>query len=100
MQIEASLNNIIKNDNKNVIVDLQKQLQAEKEARAEDKFLYILIITILFNVTFFVATQNWTAPVILGVFELLFLLLIAKKLGIQEIIIMLDRIINKIIDKT
>jgi len=101
--VKTNLENITQNIDKNhkkTISNLQDELLSQKEARNEDRFIFTLIIVVLLNVIFFMPLSTWSAPIIISFFEFFLLILYAKKMGMQEIYTLLDRILNKIIDRS
>ncbi|MBS3849714.1 hypothetical protein KD146_13500 [Devosia sp. BSSL-BM10] len=70
-------------------------LQASKEALEnkllEERFVWVLVITILFNVLFLVNAQNWTAPIVIGVLQLVGLFVLAQKCRVDPIMPLLDK---------
>lgn len=64
---------------------LQEELARERDARREDRFVYLTLLTLLLDVTFFTVMPNFAGPVALLVLELLILIPLANRLGMQEI---------------
>jgi hypothetical protein len=78
---------------------LQEELAAERDARREDRFIFIVALVILFNVVFFTVMPNFGGPLALLGLELLILIPLAKRMGMQEIAAMLDRVIHRMAGK-
>lgn len=78
------------------VAELQKLLDAEKDARREERFLFIFIIVIMINFVLFNASENWGAPVALMILELLFLAFLAKRMGMEEVATLLDGVIGRV----
>lgn len=76
------------------IDQLEKQLEAERDCRREDRFLALLIITILLDIWMLDKVQNLMVPVIVFVLELMFFIAVAKRLGVQQIAGILDSVLS------
>ena len=77
------------------IQELQDDLAAEKDARREERFLFIVVSVILLNVVFFTVIPTLTGPLGLVVLELLVLVPLARRMGMDEVV----RIINSVITR-
>ena len=75
---------------------LQSQLDGERDARLEERFIYIVVLVILLDVVFFSIMQNFGGPIALLILELLILIPIARRMGMEEIATMLDGVLNKV----
>ena len=75
---------------------LQEQLAKEKDARKEDWFISIVIVLVFFNVLMFTVVTSIFGPVVLLVLQLLILIPLARKLGLQEISQLLDRLLSRV----
>jgi len=79
-----------------VVAQLQKSLESEKASRQEERFIWIMVSVILVDVLWFRNAQNVTVPVVILILELVVLLVLAKRMGIQELVLIFERIINRI----
>ena len=75
---------------------LQKKLESEKGARSEERFVWIMVTVILVDVLWFRNAQNPTIPIVVLVLELVLLLVLAKRMGVPELMLIFERIINRI----
>ncbi len=82
------------------IETLQEQLAYEKDARREERFVGIVILFILLDVVFFSVIPSATGPLALLVLQLLILIPLAARLGMQEIAKMLDRVLSRMVGRT
>lgn len=79
------------------IEELEKSLEREKDQRKEERFLWCLISVILLNVFVFTSMEGSVlGPLVIGVFEAVALLLLARKLGLEEVTEMVEGLIAKI----
>lgn len=81
------------------IEELQKQLTAEKDARREERFIFIVIAILLLDVVFFSVMPTFGGPLALLVLELLILVPLARRMGMEEIAQMLDRLVSRVAGK-
>ncbi len=77
------------------ISELQKQLAYEKDARLEERFTFIALIILLFDVVFFSVMPTFGGPLAVLILELLILIPLARRMGMDEI----ARIISRVIDR-
>ncbi|MEP0234158.1 MAG: hypothetical protein ABJ360_12525 [Roseobacter sp.] len=82
------------------IDELQSQLAYEKDARQEDRFVGIVCLVLLLDVVFFSVMPTFGGPLALLVLELLVLIPLAKRMGMQEIAQILSRVLHRMAGKT
>lgn len=75
---------------------LEDDLEKERDGRKEERFIWILVTTILLNVCFFMSMQSFTGPLIIGLLQLVGFVLVAKKLGMEEVVQLFDRMLSTI----
>ena len=73
----------------------QRELVAEKDARREERFIWFAVVVVLFDALVFAQMDNWTGPVIIGLIELLILLAVGRKWGMDLIWTLTEMIIGK-----
>lgn len=81
------------------IEELQEQLANERDARKEDRFVGLVCLVILFNVVFFSVMPSFGGPLALLVLELLILIPLARRMGMEEIAQILNGVINRLAGK-
>jgi hypothetical protein len=64
------------------ISELQEQLAQEKDARMEDRFVFIVAVVILLDVVFFTVMPSFGGPLALLILQLLVLIPLAKRMGV------------------
>ncbi|MBO6827170.1 MAG: hypothetical protein JJ879_13270 [Sneathiella sp.] len=79
-----------------LIEELQEQLTSERDARREDRFFFIVITVILFDIVFFTVIPNSAGPIALFLVQIIVLIPIAKKMGVEEIAIMLNSVLERV----
>jgi len=77
------------------IEQLEEELQRVKDERSEDRFMFVVVIIVLLDVVFFSVSPNFSGPVALLILELLILIPLAKRLGMEEISEMINAIIHR-----
>ncbi len=75
---------------------LQKKLDYERDARREERFIYIVVLVILLDIVFFSIMPSFGGPIALLILELLILIPLAKRMGMEEIATILDNVLNRV----
>jgi hypothetical protein len=65
--------------------ELANELERERDARKEERFLLVMIVVVIADAYMFSQMENWTGPLVIGVIELVAIAVIARKWGIQEV---------------
>jgi len=81
------------------IEELQKDLDEERDARREDRFVFVVVSVILLDVVFFSVMSNFGGPLALVILQLLILIPLAKRMGMEEIAQIMSRVIGRIASK-
>lgn len=76
---------------------LERALQRQIDGRREERFFWIFTLVIFGDVNAFSVIQNWAGGIAIFLLELVFLLGLAKFLGVEHIIVPLERVLNKYI---
>lgn len=74
------------------VAALQERLVALDNKLYEERFLWVLAIVVMFDVLFLMNAQNWTAPVVVGVLQLIGLAVFADKCRVNPIMPLLDKL--------
>lgn len=77
------------------IDELQEQLAYERDARKEDRFVFIVAVVLLLDVVFFTVMPSFGGPLALLILELLVLIPLAKQMGMEEIVQILSRVLHR-----
>lgn len=72
---------------------LEQLLSEEKYSRNQERFLGILVVLIWFNIVFLTPMQSWGGPISILILELIALVLLARRMGLQEASQIIDRIL-------
>ena len=81
------------------ISELQEQLERVRDSRREDLFVFIVLIVLLLDVVFFTVMPTFGGPLALLLLELLILIPLAKRMGMEEIAQILSRVLHRVADK-
>jgi hypothetical protein len=73
---------------------LQEELTRERDGRREDRFLFIAISTVLLDISFF-TVLNAGAAVAIVILELLILFVVARRMGMEEVVEMLSSLLRR-----
>lgn len=74
------------------VAALQERLVALDNKLYEERFLWVLALVVMFDVLFLMNAQNWTAPVVVGVLQLIGLAVFADKCRVNPIMPLLDKL--------
>lgn len=78
------------------IQELQEELTAERDARREDRFFFVLVCVILLDIVFFTVSPTFGGPLALLVLQLLVLIPLARRMGMEEVATILNGVITRI----
>jgi len=78
---------------------LTRKLENEIDRRKEDRFFFILVGMIIFDVIVFMDMPSTGGPISILVLELIALILLARHYGIEEVKQLLDRLLGNFVSK-
>jgi hypothetical protein len=78
------------------INQLQEQLAYERDARREDRFIFIITVVLLLDVVFFSVMDSFGGPLALLVIELMILIPLAKRMGMEELAVIFYNVLGRI----
>jgi hypothetical protein len=81
------------------IKELQEQLRRERDGRSEERFVGIVGLVLLLDVVFFTVMPTFGGPLALLVLELLILIPLAKRMGMQEVAQILSGVLDRMAGK-
>ncbi len=76
------------------IAELQEALTNERDARREERFIFVILFILLFDVVFFTVMPSFGGPIAILVLQLLILIPLARRMGMEEIAQSVDRVLN------
>lgn len=80
------------------ILRLQNELEGERDARREDRFVFIVVLVLLLDVVFFSVMDSFGGPIALLTLELIVLIPLARRMGMDEIATIFDRVLSRLTD--
>jgi len=78
------------------INQLQNRLSYEQDARREERFVFIITVVLLLDVVFFSVMDTFGGPIALLVLELMILIPLAKRMGMEELATIFYSVLNRI----
>ncbi len=81
------------------IEELQEHLEKERDGRNEDRFVFIVCLILLLDVVFFTVMPTFGGPLALLILEMLVLLPLAKRMGMEEIVQIMSSVLNRLAGK-
>lgn len=75
---------------------LSEKLEDAEDGRKEERFLWIVVVVILVDVLWFKDSSNPTIPIVVLVLQLIILLVLARRMGIDGIVQLIDRILHTV----
>lgn len=72
---------------------LQGELQRQLDERKEERLIWILVVTVLLDVYFFTSMDNIAGPIVILVFQVLVVVMVATKMGMEQVVQLIDRMI-------
>lgn len=72
---------------------LQEEVVRIKDARLEERFIWIVICTVLVDVLWFRSVSNPALPVVVMILQLIILMILAKRMQIEDVQTLMERII-------
>lgn len=81
------------------LASLEQQLQGEKDARLEERFIWIVFSVILIDVIWFAESENAALPVVVMILELVALLVIARRMQVDDYVQLVSRVLAGIGNK-
>lgn len=80
--------------------NLADELEREKDARNEERFLFIVAFVVLFDAIIFSHVENWAGAIVIGIVELVGLAVLARKWRVQEVAQFLAMFFQRMADHT
>lgn len=77
------------------LAEMQKALEAEKDARREERFFWLMLVLIVADMYAFTHMANWSGPIIIGLLEFVLVIAVARSWGMDVIYTLTEKIINK-----
>jgi hypothetical protein len=75
---------------------LTRNYETERNDRKEERFIWILILIIIIDFEFFTIMQNVAGPIIIGLIELILILILAERCGIDRVLPLIDKVLSAV----
>ncbi len=79
---------------------LQDRVGELENKIGEERFLWVVLFVILFDVLVFPSMGTWTAPIVIGLFELAGIVILADRCKVDAIMPLIDRLTGALGQKT
>ncbi|HEX3860358.1 MAG TPA: hypothetical protein VHY35_01545 [Stellaceae bacterium] len=76
------------------IESLQVRVQTLTDEKYEERFIWIVVLIIIVDIGVFPSMNNWGAPIAILVIEIILMAILAKRLGVEEVTMLLARTID------
>ncbi|WP_342069904.1 hypothetical protein [Yoonia algicola] len=78
-----------------LIESLQNQLDDERDRRKEERFIWLVIVILMFDAFTFSNMQTWTGPIIIGLIQLIIVIVLGRRWQMDEIWTLTTKLIDK-----
>jgi hypothetical protein len=78
---------------------LEKELSDQKDARLEERFVWIVVAVILLDIIWFHDSTNAALPVVVMILELVALMVLARRMGVDDFVQLIGRVLHGIGNK-
>ena len=78
---------------------LERELSELKDARLEERFVWIVVTVTLLDVIWFHDSSNATLPVVAMILELVALMVLARRMGVDDFVQLIGRVLHGIGNK-
>lgn len=104
---EPSVDDVLTGDDTDAVADktavananLGETLEGVKDARCEERFVWIVVVVILVDVLWFKDSTNPTLPLVVLVLQLVVLLILARKMGIDDVVTLINKLLHSVGNK-
>lgn len=74
------------------VAALQKRVEDLDNKLYEERFLWILVLIVVLDCFFLLQANNWSAPLVIGVLQLIGLVVLASKCRVDPIMPLIDKL--------
>lgn len=78
-----------------LIESLQKQLNDEQDRHKEERFLWLVVVILMFDAFTFPNMQTWTGPIVIGLIQLIIVIVLGRRWQMDEIWTLTTKLIDK-----
>ena len=82
---------------KDELIDaLQASLNEERDARKEERFVWLVIVVLMFDAFTFPSMATWTGPFVIGLIQILLAIVLGRRWQMDEIWTITTKIVDKL----
>lgn len=78
-----------------LIDSLQASLNEERDARKEERFVWFVVVILMFDAFIFQSMTTWTGPLVIGVIQVLIVIVLGRRWQMDEIWTITTKLIEK-----
>jgi hypothetical protein len=78
------------------IAALQKEIENLKNKHDQDKFLWFLAAIAVFDVVALTRAENWAAPFVIGIIELIAVIVMADRCRVDVVAPLIDKLVGMV----
>lgn len=76
------------------LVALEADLSELKDRLGAERFIWTFVLVLVVDLFVFPRVSTWATPVVIGVLELLFLIVIARLTGMEDVSLFVDKMLS------
>ena len=76
------------------VLALQKDVERLRERSNEDRFIFLLVVVVAIDAHLFVHMTTWAAPLCIFALEIVGLVVMSRRCGVEDIQRLMDRLID------
>ncbi|PYE89049.1 hypothetical protein C7477_105152 [Phyllobacterium leguminum] len=77
------------------ISSLQQDLEAERNSRKEERFIWFFVLILVLDVFTFKDMETWSGPLMVGILEIILVVALGRRWSMDHIYTITELIINK-----
>ncbi|OEI82465.1 hypothetical protein GRI33_01025 [Brucella sp. BO3] len=77
------------------ITALQQELEAARDARKEERFVWFVTIILVFDIFAFKEMTTWAGPIAISIIQILLVVAVGRKWSMDHIYTITEMVINK-----
>jgi len=79
----------------NQVAKLEGDLEREIDQRKEERFIWFVSVMLIFDVFTFQGMETWTGPLVIGIIQLIFIIVLGRRWQVDHIWILTEKILEK-----
>ncbi len=78
------------------VAALQDRVTEIENKLHEERFIWIIVVVIMFDAMLLLQANNWSAPIVIGLLQLIALVILAQKCRVDPVMPLIDRVTGMI----